>query len=287
MRFLRKYRERIIVTSVAIILLVLIGVTNNRENLSKGEKIAGNILTPVSKVTFNIGKSISDFVDTLLNFRSIKSENEQLKEYIVVLEDENRDLENLIGKSDFLKSEAEILRTTSFNTLKAQVSGKEPSNWFNNFTIDKGLDDGIQSGESIIQGVEVDDDLYQEGIIGRVTDVGDNWAKVVSIIDETSNISFIITRTQDGGILQGTIEGELRGYLFDDKADVIVGDTVYTSGLGGVFAENLYIGEVIEVIEEEESLTKQIIVSPAIDFKRIQNVLVITSWSGGKHWRFS
>lgn len=276
MRFLRQYKERIIVIFVTIILLVTIGVTNNRENLSKGEKIVGNLITPVSKVTFNIGKSISDFIDTLLNFSNLKDENERLREYVTQLEDENRDLTNLIGRSDFLEREAQILKTTSFNTLKAQVAGKEPSNWFSSFTIDKGLNDGVKSGDSIIQGVEVEDNFYQEGIIGRVTDLGDNWAKVVSIIDENSNISFKITRSQDGGVLQGSIEGELSGYLFDDKADVIVGDTVYTSGLGGIFAEDIYIGEVKEVIEDEESLTKQVIVSPAIDFKKIQNVLVIT-----------
>lgn len=276
MRVLRKYKERILVIFVSIILLVSIGVTNNRDNLSTGEDIIGNIITPVSKVTFNIGESISDFIDTLLNFSKIKAENEQLQNYIVQLEDENRDLINLIGRSEILKSEAEVLKTTSFATLKAQVTAKAPSNWYNSFTIDKGLDDGVKSGDSIIQGVEVEDNVYQEGIIGRVTDLGSNWAKVVSIIDENSNISFIITRSQDGGILKGSIEGELSGYLFDDKADVIVGDTVYTSGLGGVFAEDIYIGEVIEVIEDEESLTKQIIVSPAIDFKKIQNVLVIT-----------
>ena len=276
MRFLRQYKERIIVIFVTIILLVTIGVTNNRENLSKGEKIVGNLITPVSKVTFNIGKSISDFIDTLLNFSNLKDENERLREYVTQLEDENRDLTNLIGRSDFLEREAQILKTTSFNTLKAQVAGKEPSNWFSSFTIDKGLNDGVKSGDSIIQGVEVEDNFYQEGIIGRVTDLGDNWAKVVSIIDENSNISFKITRSQDGGVLQGSIEGELSGYLFDDKADVIVGDTVYASGLGGIFAEDIYIGEVKEVIEDEESLTKQVIVSPAIDFKKIQNVLVIT-----------
>lgn len=276
MRFLRKYRERIMVTSVAIILLVLIGVTNQRSNLSKGEKIVGNILTPVSKVTFNIGKSISNFVDTIINFTDLKDENEELKAYIIQLEDENRNLTNIIGKSEILESQAAILKTTSFNILQAQVTSKEPSNWFNGFTIDRGINDGVEIGDSIIQGVEVEENVYQEGIIGRVTELGDNWAKVVAIIDENSNISFRITRTQDGGILQGSIEGELSGYLFDEKADVMVGDSVYTSGLGGIFAEDIYIGQVTEVIENEEELTKQIIVSPAIDFKKIQNVLVIT-----------
>lgn len=276
MRFLYKYKERIIVTSVAIILLVLIGTSSNRTDLTKGEKIVGNMLTPVSKISFNIGNSISNFIDTILNLSDLKEENNNLREEIIKLEDENRNLNNLIGRSELLEREAAVLRNNKFNTLKAQVISKEPGNWFHSFIIDKGLDDGIETGDSIIQGVEVATNVYQEGIIGRVTDLGDNWSKVVSIIDENSKISFRITRTQDGGVLHGSIEGELSGYLFDDEADVIIGDTVYTSGLGGIFAEDIYIGEVIEVLEDEEQLTKQIVVSPAIDFKKIHNVLVIS-----------
>lgn len=276
MRFLYKYKERIIVTSVAIILLVLIGTTANRTDLTKGEKLVGNMLTPVSKVSFKIGNSISNFIDTILNLSDLKEENNSLKEHIIKLEDENRNLINLIGRSELLEREAAVLKNAKFNTIKAQVASKEPGNWFDSFTIDKGINDGLQSGDSIIQGVEISTNVYQEGIIGRVTDLGDNWAKVVSIIDENSKISFRITRTQDGGVLHGSVEGELSGYLFDDEADVIIGDTVYTSGLGGIFADDIYIGEVIEVLEDEEQLTKQIVVSPAIDFKKIQDVLVIT-----------
>lgn len=275
MNFLKRYKDRIIVASVTIILLVLIGISSNRLELSKGEKIVGNIFTPVSKVTFNIGKSVSDFLETIFNFTNIKTENEELKEYIIRLEDENRNLIDLVGKSDILTSEAEILKQTSHNIISAQITGMEPGSWFNSFTIDKGLNHGVQNGHSVIQGVQLESNVFQEGIIGRVTEVGDNWAKVVSIIDDNSNISFKVTRTQDGGILSGSLEGHLSGYLFDYKGDVIVGDTIYTSGLGGVFQRDLYIGQVREVIEVEDQLTKHIVVTPAIDFMKIQDVLVI------------
>lgn len=275
MKFFKRYKDRIIVAFVTIILLVLIGITSNRVDLSKGEKNIGNIFTPVSKVTFNIGKTVSDFIDTIFNFTSIKAENEELKEYIIRLEDENRNLIDIVGRSDILRNEAEILGQTSYNMISAQITGMEPGSWFNSFIIDKGLNHGVQNGHSVIQGVKLESNVFQEGVIGRITEVGDKWAKVVSIIDDNSNISFKVTRTQDGGILSGSIEGQLSGYLFDYKGDVIVGDTIYTSGLGGIFQRDLYIGEVIEVIEVEDQLTKHIVVSPAIDFIKIQDVLVI------------
>ena len=100
-------------------------------------------------------------------------------------------------------------------------------------------------------------------------------SKVITIIDELNSISFKAIRTQDGGILSGDIKGTLGGYLFDNKADIIVGDKLYTSGIGGTFLKDIYIGEVSEVYSDEEELTKKIIVTPAINFKKIYNVFVI------------
>ena len=142
--------------------------------------------------------------------------------------------------------------------IPAQVAGKEPGNWFNRFTIDKGSNDGIEKGDTVIQAVEVDEEIVLEGVVGRVVEVGDNWSKVISIIDENNNISFKVIRTQDGGIVSGSLDGNLNGYLFDSKADVMKGDKLFSSGLGGVYLPDLYIGEITDVIKEDEDLTKKL-----------------------------
>jgi rod shape-determining protein MreC len=72
------------------------------------------------------------------------------------------------------------------------------------------------------------------------------------------------------------MDGKISGYLFDDKADIIKGDKLYTSGLGGGFIEDLYLGEVNEVISEDEDLMKKIEVKPAINFKKLYKVYVIS-----------
>lgn len=115
----------------------------------------------------------------------------------------------------------------------------------------------------------------QEGLVGRVSDVGDNWAKVISIIDENSDISYKIIRTQDGGILSGSVDGKLSGYLFDSDADIVKGDKLFTSGLGEGFVKDLYVGEVTEVEKDEKNLMKSILVDPAINFKKIYKVYII------------
>lgn len=277
MYFFKKYKNRMMVALVTIILLVMIGYTSNeREVLTKTEKLIGNIITPVSKVTFGFGKNITGFFSSIFDFINVKEENDLLKEQIIALESENRDLENIIGKTDYLRNEAKILESTKHNILAAQIVSKEPGNWYDRFVIDKGSKDGIIKGTTIIQGLELEDGLYQEGIVGRVIDVGDNWAKVVTIIDELNSISFKVIRTQDGGILSGrNIDGAINGYLFDNGADIIVGDKLYTSGLGEIFLKDIYIGEVSDVFSDETELTKKILVNPAINFKKLYKVFAI------------
>lgn len=277
MSFFRKYKNRMIVALVAIILIIIVGVTaSRRENMTKGENILGNIITPLQKIFFNIREGVFGFVDSLSNIGNLREENEQLKLKVAELEEKNRMYENIIGKSEYLLREKELMESTNYNLIPAEVIGKEPGNWFNRFVIDKGQKDGVNKGDIVIQGVEVGKEVIREGVVGRIIEVGDNWAKVISIIDENSDISFKVIRTQDGGILSGSVEGKLNGYLFDTNADVIKGDKLFTSGLGGVYNADLYIGEVINVIKEDEDLMKKIEVDPAVDFKKIYKVFIIS-----------
>lgn len=276
MYFFRKYRERIAVFLIVITLIVIVGYTSKeRIAITKFEKLTGNLLTPISKITFSIGNKVTELFGSVTKVFSYPKENEALKERIIQLESENRDLLNLIGKTDYLKNELKMLESTDFQLVSAQIVSKEPGKWFHRFVIDKGLKDGIIKGSTIVQGVEIESDVYSEGIVGRVVDVGDNWAKITSIVDELNSISFKIIRTQDGGVLSGSVDGKVAGYLFDNKADVIVGDKLYTSGLGGTFKKDIYIGEVEEVIIDEEELIKRITVKPAIDFKKLYKVFAI------------
>ena len=287
MSFLKRNKERMIVTLVAIILIVIIGITSvERLSLTKLEIITGNILTPVNKVINTGSKKVYDFFDGLKDVGKLKEENESLKDKVITLEEENRRYENIIGKTDYLKNEANLLDNTSFKLIEAKVVGKEPGNWFERFTIDKGSKDGIKKGDTVIQAVEIDGDIIKEGIVGRVVDVGGNFAKIVTVIDELSKISFKVIRTQDGGIIagSGSLKGDVSGYLYDNKADLIKGDKLITSGLGGSYVENIYIGEIDEVLSEDEDLMKRISVKPAINFKKLYKVYIISRKSGEEIW---
>ena len=278
MSFFKKYKNRMIVTAVAIILIIIIGITSgNRKSLSKIERGIGNALVPVERFFYRISRKTSNFFTSIKDTGNLKEENEKLKIQISELEEKNRNYENLIGKSDSLKREAELLKNTKYNLIEAEVIGREPNNWFDRFTIDKGIKDGIKKGDTVIQAIEIGNNTIEEGVIGRVIEVGDDWSKVISLIDENSRIAFTVIRTQDGGVISGTMDGKLSGYLYDTKADIMKGDKLFTSGLGGKYRKDLYIGEITDVVKKDEDLMKTIYVEPAIDFKKIYKVFIISN----------
>lgn len=276
MYFLRKHKNRVIVTSVAIILIIIMGFTKDeRQDVSTIENVVGNSVMPINKVGSKIRNKSSNFFSTFSNLTNLLEENEDLKLEIARLEEVNRDQENIIGKHEHLKKEVELLESSDYNMLYSDIVSKEPGNWYDVFIIDKGKKDGVKKDDTVIQAIEYDGEIIKEGLVGRVSEVGDNWAKVVSVVDELNKVSFKTLRTQDGGVISGSLDNKLEGYLFDNKAEVLVGDKLYTSGIGSKFEKDIYIGEIKKITDVEEELTKKIVVEPAVDFKKIYKVFVI------------
>lgn len=284
MYFFRKYKERMIVAAVAIILIIIIGYTGReRLGISGSENLIGKLLRPVISFSSGVQNRISGVFTSIGDVFDAKEENEVLRARIKQLESHNRDLQNIIGKADFLRREQMLTENSQYTFTKARIIAKEPGNWFDQFVIDKGSRDGISKGDTVVQGIEIEKDVYIECLVGRVVDTGDNWSKVVSLIDELNSTSFKLIRTQDGGIVSGSVDGVLEGYLFDYRADVIEGDQLYTSGLGGIYSKDIYIGEVSEVIGDQEELTKRLVIKPALDFKKLYNVFVIRNQEEGSY----
>ncbi len=274
MSFFRKNKGRIIVVLIAIILIAIIGTTSGRDQATKSEKAIGGFFAPIGK---NINKFFHGLSSNLKGIKSVgrlKRENKSLNERLVKLEAENRRYENIIGKSESLKKADELSKKTDYKLLGTSVIGKEPGNWFDRFTIDKGSKDGVKQGDILVQAYEMEDGTVVEGLVGRVAQVGDNWSKVITIIDELNNVAFKVLRTQDGGMLTGSPEGELSGYLFDDDSKIIKGDKLYTSGLGEKYRKDIYIGQVKKV-NNDEAMVKIIEVEPAINFKKIYDLYII------------
>lgn len=276
MNFFQKNKNKIIILSVTLVLIILMGFTSgNREYISNIENITGTFFRPVNSLIYKIASKNFSIFDSLRTNSSLKKENEKLKTQLAEVEKEKEILESVVARKEYLKLEYDLKSKSDYKLQSANIIAKEPSNMFERFVINKGLDDGIKNGDTIVQGTKDEKGTIIEGVVGRVVEVGNTTAKIVSIVDETSKIGFKVNKTQDGGVISGIVDEKLSGYLFDIDSDIKKGDAIYTSGLGGVFEPDLYIGKVSEVIKKDEELTKTVLVEPSIDFKKLNRVFII------------
>ena len=260
---------------ICMSLIVAIGYTSvNNVGTNSGENIIGTLTSPIQKVLYNFGRIFSNSYESIIEIYKVREENEQLKERVYKLTNENRVLLDIVENQEYLKNEYRMRKMIDYNYEKAQIISRDPNNWFKKFTIDKGTKQGIKIDDIIVHAAELEDDLVVIGLVGKVIDVGSNWSKVITIVDINSSVSFRNIKNSSSGILKGEIDNKITGYTFSKDDQIKAGDALVTSGLGEVYAQNLYIGEVTS-IEETDGLTINLQVEPVVDFQEIHNVYVL------------
>ena len=148
------------------------------------------------------------------------------------------------------------------------------TNWFSTFTIDKGKKQGIAKGMNVIAG---------KGLVGIVTDVGPNYAKVRSIIDDSSNVSAMVLTTKDNFNVSGSLMSMNKSKVLpftelrDEKNKVKQGDPVVTSYVSDKYLQGILIGYIYNVEDNANNLTKSGSITPVVDFQHLQEVWVITT----------
>lgn len=271
MKWFREHTKLAIVLGVFLILIVIIAVSfvNKGNNSWLGRKMEGGI-TKVQEPLSNAGNGVSNGLSGIFRFRSVLKENEKLKAEISKLNQQ-------IIKNRLTTLELQELRELSsslnyvggmenYTHVTADVIALDGSNWFNLFTINAGIEDGVKKDSIVVGG---------DGLIGRVLEVGNDWAKIISLIDENSNVSFQVSRNlQLLGILSGDGKGSLKGYMLDPEASVGEGDMLLTSGIG-IYPQGIPIGKVSSVTLDKDSLLKTLTIEPVVYFKNIQKVTVI------------
>ena len=163
------------------------------------------------------------------------------------------------------------------NMMNIRRSGKESSprdsgNWFHSFTVNKGTNDGLTVDMNVIAG---------SGLVGRIIDVGPDWAKVMAIISDNSNVSGMVLSTSDNLIVTGDLELYADGLIsFEklvDSADrVVEGDKIVTSNVSDKYLPGILIGYISAINVDSNNLTKSGVLTPAVDFEHLEEVLVIT-----------
>jgi len=232
-----------------------------------------DILSPVQRVIMIAGREVSNLVTTPAKliglskrYRQLDEKNSQLESQLLQFKEISEENIRLKKMLDFRTDLAPQLATEA-----AAVTGRDHGNWFGSITINKGENQGIKSDMTVIT---------PAGLVGRVIRVSGNTAEVLLITDPRSGVGSMVQETRSPGILEGVTGGQGSLKMVHIPADLTPdrGNRVITAGLGSVFPKGIPIGTVREVCKEEAGLFKMAEIEPYVDFNRLEEVLVVTSY---------
>jgi rod shape-determining protein MreC len=264
-----KIRNKLLISVIiiSILLIVLITITSQgRTRPGILEGVFGRIVTPVQRVFYTTGEFFENTFRSLYDLRNLKTENEELKAELEKLKDQNRQLIQMALENNRLRSLLEFKDENSqFTYIGASVTGRDPGNWYDVYTINKGSKDGVEVNDAVI--------VSHGYLVGKIIEVGTNYSKLMAIIDERSSISIIVNRTRDMGIVSGSPDADVIA-IMELEADIVKGDDIITSEYS-TLPKGLYIGKVKSVEKQERKLQKVVAIEPSVDFKRLEEVFVI------------
>lgn len=236
-------------------------------------KDAFNVISTPFRTVFNYcADGISGFFDYFTEFDRISAENEALRQENDELKKLQSDLEVLKEENAWLKDFLDVKNhNTTFEFTDATVVGKNSSSAHTTLMLNKGSLHGIKKGMVVITG---------QGLVGRVTEVGLNTSEVLCVTDISSSVGALVERSAMIGIVEGYYENECRFLYttgFADISDIVVGDTLLSSGSGSIYPYGLKIGTVTSVQLDEVSRSVIATVKSAVDFNTVSRVMIITS----------
>ena len=258
------------VTIVAVALCIASAVSSGTGFLYNA---AGVIASPFRSLGATVSGWVQSVGDHFQSIEALQQENEELRRENARLQADIRQAETDSAENEKLRNILELRKQRrDFALESAHITQQSFSNWSSALTLSKGTASGIAIGNCV-----VDEYGY---LVGIVTDAGLNWSTVTTIVDPESKLGAAVFRTKEPAIVTGELRllsaGKLRlSYI---QGELINGDLIVTSGLGGYYPSDLVIGTVEDVLADDSGMGQYAILSPMTDLDSLSEVFVITAF---------
>lgn len=264
---------------------ILLLVLHETRVLAPVERALQIVLAPLQRGMTEVVRNVGDLFQTVREVRALREEVAALREQVDALTVENIRLREFEAEATQLRAllgfvqanptwaylGADVVgRSACLNAPCADVVGQEPNPYIRTLTINAGEAEGVRVGMPVVTGGAV--------LVGRVARVSLHTSQVQLITDPGSSIAAMLQQSRATGLVVGQPDGSLRMVYIPQDDQVPVGDVVLTSGLGGAFPRGLVMGQVFQVIRQDFALFQEAIIHPAVDYRRVEWVLVITSF---------
>jgi len=260
-----------VVVTVIILVLLVVFTNTNSEKVSVIENIASNVVMPIENGLTYLKNKINNNDKFFENIDQLKTENKSLKEKNSELEKQLREFEIIKNENSQLKEQLNLAKKYGeFKTVPGTIISRDISNYSKTLVINVGSDNGIKEKMTVIA---------DEGLVGYVVSTTNKTAKIQTIVDSASSTSCLASSTRDTMICKGTIENrpELSASNIATDARIIQGDSVETSGLGGIYVKGIHVGTIKKVNKGSNKTDSYATIETAVDFEKLETVLVITN----------
>ena len=269
------FKNKPIFITIVVLVIALIIASVSHFSGRATEGVGGTVTSGVEGFFSKVLSPIKNLGTSFADKEKLIEENEQLRVQLDELIKENRGAEEYISENKRLKELLGIKETmVNKEVLAAEVISLDWDNFSETVTINRGSKDGIEKEDAVVSAL---------GVIGRVTELGDSWARVTTLLSPRHSVGVRITRTGDLAVAEGDIklakDRKLRLDYISGAQELVEGDIVETSGMGGIYPPSLTVGKVSEIKKDSSGAVSYAIVEPTANFSRIFEVLVITDWS--------
>lgn len=266
-----RHRNRFVLGLMVLSCFMLLSMQahgNQPIYVSKAQTMTFSVVSVLQSGVGRIVMPVMDAFGTVQEFGSLRYEKKKLLADNIRLQEGQRQLKELKDENKRLRNLVGYIDSHEFEYVPARVVARSVNEWQSAVTIDKGLSDGVKENMAVVDG---------SGLVGRTASLSGHAAKVLLITDRRCVVGVKTVQGEEFGIIEGAgVSGIPIRYL-DRTAKIEEGDDVVTSGLGGVFPADIFIGKVSSVVRPKLSIEKMVIIEPKVDLARLNQVLVITT----------
>jgi len=267
LRFFKK-RELILLMTVIISSTFLLSVSDPREHAVPTfiERGVIFLFSPLQVFVIDALQVVRQVWRGYIDLIEVQKVNDKLQEEIRRLKEENNRYIELTYKYERLRKLLEFKEEVSLKMVPAEIIGLDSANWSRTIIVNKGEQDGVRKNSVAVT---------HEGLVGRVLQVSPASSKVILLTDVRSAVDAFIQRSRSSGIVVGSVGDTLRMRYIPLAADIRVGDTIISSGFGGIFPKGLVIGTISSIDERRTGMFREAEITPRVDFSKLEEIFVV------------
>jgi rod shape-determining protein MreC len=267
------FQKKTVVLTVAVVTVFLLASSAAQGKYKPIflKRAVETILAPVQYVISQAGFGVLKMDNFTRGLMNVYQDNQNLRAENQTLKQNNLNVAEIMAENIRLRKMLDYKKTaTQFDFVTAAVVGRDPGSWTSSIMIDCGSDSGIAKDMTVVT---------PQGLVGSVVSVYPKVSRVQLILDPRSAVGALVQRPESrvAAIVEGNGANPLMPHMVNiaRDADIIKGDQIITSGFGGIYPKGLLIGEVTDIVNDEGGLLKYAVIKPAVDFDKLEEVMVI------------